>query len=273
LNGTNAFIEVPDSSLLYPGTNSFSLSAWVETTNAVGTREIFTRYENGGLNSGGSANSDYELYLTSGKLSGFLRDTDKGGTNSGGQELVGTRNVADGVFHYVALVRDVQNTQMVLYVDGAVEASAAIDSHVLGTITDDDGHPDSLLLGAAPVGQVSGQYVNFFQGVIDEAQYWNRALSTAEVQAMYAAGSAGLCRPAVPARLATPAWLGDGSLRLAFTNNGGAIFSVLASTNAALRLSNWTVLGVAAEVSAGHYQFTDPQATNNPRRFYRVRSP
>jgi hypothetical protein len=38
LNGTNAFIEVPDSSLLYPGTNSFSLSAWVETTNAMGTR-------------------------------------------------------------------------------------------------------------------------------------------------------------------------------------------------------------------------------------------
>jgi hypothetical protein len=27
------------------------------------------------------------------------------------------------------------------------------------------------------------------------------------------------------------------------------------------------------EVSPGQFQFTDPQATSSPRRFYRVRSP
>ena len=44
-------------------------------------------------------------------------------------------------------------------------------------------------------------------------------------------------------------------------------------TNPALRLGNWSVLGSVTEVSPGQFQFTDPQATNSPRRFYRVRSP
>ena len=67
--------------------------------------------------------------------------------------------------------------------------------------------------------------------------------------------------------------LTNGSFRFAFTNTPGASFGVLAATNPALPLSNWTSLGGLTEVSPGQFQFTDPQATNNPQRFYRVRSP
>jgi hypothetical protein len=38
-------------------------------------------------------------------------------------------------------------------------------------------------------------------------------------------------------------------------------------------MTNWTVLGVVMELPPGPFQFTDPQATNCPQRFYRVRSP
>ncbi len=48
---------------------------------------------------------------------------------------------------------------------------------------------------------------------------------------------------------------------------------MLASTNPALPLSNWTPLGGVTEVAPGQFQFTDPQATNTPRRFYRLRAP
>lgn len=58
-----------------------------------------------------------------------------------------------------------------------------------------------------------------------------------------------------------------------FTNVAGASFTALASTNLTLSLSNWTVLGTVTENPAGHYQFSDPQATNNRLRFYSVRSP
>ena len=48
---------------------------------------------------------------------------------------------------------------------------------------------------------------------------------------------------------------------------------MLAATNVALPLSNWTVLGAVSESPPGQFQFSDSQATNNPHRFYRVRSP
>lgn len=69
--------------------------------------------------------------------------------------------------------------------------------------------------------------------------------------------------------------LGDGRFQFAFSNLSGASFSVLASTNVALPLNQWSNLGAALESppTSGQFQFTDSQATNNVRRFYRVRSP
>ena len=61
--------------------------------------------------------------------------------------------------------------------------------------------------------------------------------------------------------------------RFSFTDSVGAMFGVLATTNLALPLTNWTALGGVAEVSPGQFQFTDPQATNSPKRFYRVFAP
>jgi len=55
-------------------------------------------------------------------------------------------------------------------------------------------------------------------------------------------------------------------------NESGAIFGTLASTNISLPLSNWTSLGGITEISPGQFQFTDPQATNIPNRFYLIRS-
>ncbi|NOS72456.1 MAG: hypothetical protein HOP33_21355 [Verrucomicrobia bacterium] len=69
--------------------------------------------------------------------------------------------------------------------------------------------------------------------------------------------------------------LGDGTFRFSFTNLTGASFTVFASTNVALPFNAWSNLGPAVETpaSSGQFQFTDPQATNNPQRFYRVKSP
>ena len=66
--------------------------------------------------------------------------------------------------------------------------------------------------------------------------------------------------------------LTNGAFQFSFTNSQGVSFGVLASTNASLPLSNWTTLGDTTEVSPGQYQFTDAQATNSPRRCYRVRA-
>jgi hypothetical protein len=66
---------------------------------------------------------------------------------------------------------------------------------------------------------------------------------------------------------------GGGTFQLNFTNLSGFSFTILASSDLELPLTNWTVLGTAVEDPAGSYQFTDPTATNALRRFNRVRSP
>jgi N-acetylneuraminic acid mutarotase len=70
----------------------------------------------------------------------------------------------------------------------------------------------------------------------------------------------------------TATTLPNAQLQMTFTNTPGFSFNALASTNVSLPLSNWTALGDVTEVSPGHFQFTDSQATNSAQRFYRVRA-
>lgn len=74
-------------------------------------------------------------------------------------------------------------------------------------------------------------------------------------------------------RIINPTRLSGGAFQFGFTNMPGAGFTALTTTNVSLSLSNWSVIGGVTEISPGVFQFTDPQATNGPRHFYRVRSP
>ena len=99
-------------------------------------------------------------------------------------------------------------------------------------------------------------------GTINNPNYQGSATSTLVITA-----------PAPPAIILTGARvLSGGALQFGFTNTPGVSFSVLATTNLSLPLTNWTMLGGVTEISPGQFQFTDPQATNYPQRFYRVRS-
>jgi hypothetical protein len=65
--------------------------------------------------------------------------------------------------------------------------------------------------------------------------------------------------------------LGNGSFQLNFTSTPGTSYTILASTNLSLSLSNWSNLGTMTETSAGHFQFTDTPPANAAQRFYRAR--
>jgi hypothetical protein len=67
--------------------------------------------------------------------------------------------------------------------------------------------------------------------------------------------------------------LADGRMQMSATNRPGASLSMLATTNLSLPLSAWSVLGPAAEISPGYFQFWDPPLSNSMQRFYRLRSP
>jgi DNA-binding beta-propeller fold protein YncE len=79
--------------------------------------------------------------------------------------------------------------------------------------------------------------------------------------------------PVTPPTLTGFMILGNGAFQFGFTNNQGAAFTVLTTTNLLLPLTNWTVLGTPTNNGSGQYQFTDLTATNCGQRFYRVSSP
>jgi surface protein len=67
--------------------------------------------------------------------------------------------------------------------------------------------------------------------------------------------------------------LANALFQFAFTNELGKLFAVLTTTNITLPLSNWNTPGTATEMSSGRLRFSNPQATTNPRHFYRVSTP
>jgi len=65
----------------------------------------------------------------------------------------------------------------------------------------------------------------------------------------------------------------SGNMQVSLSSASGASFTVLCSTNLAMSVDNWTVLGSMTEMSPGLYRFTDPRLTTNPQCYYRIRSP
>ena len=139
-NGTTAYVNVPDNANLYPS-GSFTVDAWIKTSQTTGVQQIINHYECANFCPGGGANSDYEMTVTNGNLSGFIRDMT--GAN---QMLTGTTAIADGTFHHVAMQRDIAGGQMRLYLDGRLEASATLIP--IAPLQDEDGEPDPVTIGA-----------------------------------------------------------------------------------------------------------------------------
>jgi hypothetical protein len=65
----------------------------------------------------------------------------------------------------------------------------------------------------------------------------------------------------------------QGVFSATFTNTPGTSFTALGTTNLALPVTEWEVVGSVTEVAPGSFRFTDPHATNSAQRYYLIRSP
>ena len=91
--------------------------------------------------------------------------------------------IVPGVFYHVALTYD--GTSIKMYLNGVLKQTGALSGSVRDT-----SYP--VLLGRRSGIGVDGQG-DAMMGVIDEVEIHNRALSDAEIQAIFNAGSAGKC--------------------------------------------------------------------------------
>ena len=69
-----------------------------------------------------------------------------------------------------------------------------------------------------------------------------------------------------------PTYDTNGVVEFSFVSAPGKAFSVVATTDASVPLTNWSVVGAVIEISPGSYQFKESEASNHAQRFYRVRS-
>ncbi|HEY7257155.1 MAG TPA: LamG-like jellyroll fold domain-containing protein [Solirubrobacterales bacterium] len=217
-------VDIPDSADLYPS-GSFTIAGWERTSDTVDTQTLIGHYECGLDCPAGLANSAFGLFVDGGAAEGWIRDADAGGpSEENGQFLTGPATVANGVDHYLALVRDSAAGEMRLYVDGSLAGSAALKEVATGPLENLDGEADDLYLGSfrrcgAGGEGCDGTLVNQLSGLLDDAIYWERAVSGGEIAAIHAAGPNGLTTDttAPTSTASAPATAPPGDITVGFT--------------------------------------------------------
>jgi hypothetical protein len=124
--------------------------------------------------------------------------------------------VETGRWYHVAATYKA-NTELKMYVNGALEKTQAITETRAAS-----GNP-------LTVGNSFLDRSRLFHGLIDEAQMYNRALSASEIQSIFNADGAGLCKPVVVSGCIQPPaglvgwWPGDGHARDLVTGARGTL--------------------------------------------------
>jgi sugar lactone lactonase YvrE len=251
-DGTSGFAEntSPDSTLNI-GNQSWTISAWANSSDTGATsQEIVSRYACG-WNCTSQNGAEYELYLDgTGHATFAVRDSSY---SSSAFSASGSTDLRDGGWHLVTGVLDRAATQVEVYVDGALQGN--ISASGLGDIAD-PGSP--LEIGRLFIQTFSPYHpIDYFNGMIDEVQVYNRALTAAEIQAIHAAGSAGVCTASSP----QPATVTLSSMEETYT--GSPLSPTVATSPSGL---SYTLSG-APQTNAGSYTVTatisDPNYTGS----------
>jgi hypothetical protein len=209
-------VRVPDNADLHPGTGSFTIDAWIKTTNGADAL-IARHYECSNVCAPGTRDGDWQLQLFNHAAYGFIRDNAAG--DDGGQEFVGTTAIDDGVFHHVALVRDIAANKGRLYVDGVLQNEQTLDPTAAGDISDIDSDPDPVTIGGGWEGGTTNPDPNApFTGIIDEVHWWRSTALTGDQLV-------GICTAADPAPVSSATAPAAGTvgqpLTVNYTASGG----------------------------------------------------
>jgi hypothetical protein len=173
LDGINDFVQIPDKPNLNPNTNNFSVAFWMRTTSTGISRALVNKRPV-------CSNANFwDIRITA--LGRLQVELDQTGTYY--QIFTTATSVDDGYWHYVVLVRN--GASSTLYIDGQIRGSATSGPANISSTA-------PILLGNDVCVNADG--TKPYAGFLDEIQYLNVALSQAQVQAIYNAGNAGMCR-------------------------------------------------------------------------------
>ena len=170
LNGSTDYVQIPDAPSLR--TDSITVETWV-SAQQLGNVNVLL-----GKTVGTGTADTWTLYYQGGFLHAAIT------TTSGVGDVASPWSPQQNRWYHLALVYD-STAQLRLYIDGARVASGAKTTPLLY-----DNHP--VIFGM----DLENESPNFFfKGKIDEVAIYGRALSDAEIAAIYAADLAGKALP------------------------------------------------------------------------------
>jgi len=171
-DGVSAAVEIPNAASLQP--SSVTVEAWINLNSTSGTEMIAAKP----IGTGG--NGSYVLWWSNGALRGAI-------SSSAASEsaISATWTPTTGQWYHVAFTFDGPSNLGTLYLDGLAIAS--------GTLNQTIGYDSQpLFLGGYSENGASQGYLN---GLLDETSLYDRALTSAEIAQIFAAGSAGKALP------------------------------------------------------------------------------
>lgn len=179
-DGTNSYARISDNPNLH-FTNALTIEAWIYPISLGAYHNIVSKW---GVH--------YPLQTSYTTVVGPDGRISLGVCASGDQSAtpvvntVSTNSVLPNQWTHFAATYD--GSALRMYLNGVCEDQVAYNQGIFpGT--------EALAIGAAGA-YAGGQVLSPFSGLIDEPAVYNRALSGAEIQAIYNAGSAGKCLPA-----------------------------------------------------------------------------
>jgi hypothetical protein len=182
-NTTTAAVKIAASPGLNVGAGAgFTIECWIDPSDVTQLHPIVEWNT-------GSGTYGVHFYISVSGV-GNLYANIVGSSGSGHTLQTGTGVVTSNVFQHVALTYDRASGAAKMYCNGAVVLQQSVGSFTPQTTYD-------LYLGRRP-----GEALEW-AGLMDEVTIYNRALTTAEIQAIYSAGSSGKC-PLPPTILVQP---------------------------------------------------------------------
>jgi len=170
------------------GTNDFTVEFWIKQPSTVTNEQAC-------LEKRVECNADinfWEIQIGGGNVGwtnappGHLKSYIPGDGDTTVGEIVSSNAINDGVFHHVALIR--RGATYSYYIDGSLDSSSTATGIANLTNSGQFRAGQSVCVARGVGGADSTQP---FAGDLDELDLWHRALTPAEIHAIYAAGSAG----------------------------------------------------------------------------------
>jgi hypothetical protein len=260
-DGTYGYVAIPDAPALHP--TNLTIEAWVRcdlldtpSDNSYPGQQYVIFRQNAEV-------ENFEGFdLAKDRRPQYVGTNDTWSfemTSTSGENvyLESTTFVQTNVWYHIAGVRGSNYIQ--LYVDGKLEAQASVDFPV--------GYGDYPLYFAT-TGE--SYYDHKFAGALDEVALYNRALSSNEIAAIYAAGRAGKCKQPTAVAIGLSPGAPPSQVFPALTIGGlaGQVYGIQASSSLPGTTNDWVGL-TNLTLSGSADVWLDPAPVSG-QRFYRA---